>query len=56
MQPLPLLAFGFESLPMLGWLAAATAPWLIPLLEADSFEQPLVLVARFHLRIRSIGL
>jgi len=28
----PLLAFGFESLPMLGWLAAATAPWLIHLL------------------------
>jgi hypothetical protein len=28
----PLFAFGFESLPMLGWLAAAAAPWLIHLL------------------------
>ena len=25
-MPLLLLAFGFESLPMLGWLAAAAAP------------------------------
>ena len=28
-----LFAFGFESLPMLGWLAAAAAPWLIHLLS-----------------------
>jgi hypothetical protein len=29
----PILAFGFESLPMLGWLVAAAAPWLIHLLS-----------------------
>ena len=32
MRATPLLAFGFESLPMLGWLAAAAAPVLIHLL------------------------
>jgi hypothetical protein len=30
---LPLFALGFESLPMLGWLAAAAAPWLIHFLN-----------------------
>jgi hypothetical protein len=49
------LAFGFESLPMLGWLAAA-APWLIHLIQANPTEQPQALVAKFHLRIRSKGI
>ena len=33
MHLLPLFAFGFESLPMLGWLAAGVAPLLIHLLS-----------------------
>ena len=35
----PLLAFGFESLPMLGWLAAAAAPWLIHLLSRRKYRE-----------------
>jgi hypothetical protein len=34
-----LLAFGFESLPMLGWLAAATAPVLIHLLTRRKYRE-----------------
>lgn len=34
-----LLAFGFESLPMLGWLAAAAAPWLIHLLTRGKYRE-----------------
>ena len=37
--PTPLLAFGFESLPMLGWLAAAAAPWLIHLLSRRKYRE-----------------
>ena len=33
------LAFGFESLPMLGWLAAAAAPWLIHLLSRRKYRE-----------------
>ena len=39
MHPSPLLAFGFESLPMLGWLAAAAAPWLIHLLSRRKYRE-----------------
>ena len=39
MHPLPPLAFGFESLPMLGWLAAAAAPWLIHLLSRRKYRE-----------------
>ena len=39
MFPAPLLAFGFESLPMLGWLAAAAAPWLIHLLSRRKYRE-----------------
>ena len=35
----PLLAFGFESLSMLGWLAAAAAPWLIHLLSRRKYRE-----------------
>jgi hypothetical protein len=35
----PLLALGFESLPMLGWLAAAAAPWLIHLLSRRKYRE-----------------
>ena len=38
-MPSPLLAFGFESLPMLGWLAAAAAPWLIHLLTRRKYRE-----------------
>ena len=38
-MPPPLFAFGFESLPMLGWLAAAAAPWLIHLLSRRKFRE-----------------
>ena len=38
-MPPPLLAFGFESLPMLGWLAAAAAPWLIHLLSRRKYRE-----------------
>jgi hypothetical protein len=34
-----LLAFGFESLPMLGWLAAAAAPVLIHLLTRRKYRE-----------------
>jgi hypothetical protein len=34
-----LFAFGFESLPMLGWLAAAAAPWLIHLLSRRKYRE-----------------
>ena len=34
-----LLAFGFESLPMLGWLAVAAAPWLIHLLSRRKYRE-----------------
>ncbi len=37
MHAVSLLAFGFESLPMLGWLAAA--PWLIHLLRRRKYRQ-----------------
>ena len=39
MPPPPLLAFGFESLPMLGWLAAAAAPLLIHLLTRRKYRE-----------------
>jgi hypothetical protein len=39
MPPPALLAFGFESLPMLGWLAAAAAPWLIHLLTRRRYRE-----------------
>ena len=39
MFPSPLFAFGFESLPMLGWLAAAAAPWLIQLLSRRKYRE-----------------
>jgi hypothetical protein len=39
MHATPLLAFGFESLPMLGWLAAAAAPWLIHLLSRRKYRE-----------------
>ncbi|MEI8373961.1 MAG: VWA domain-containing protein [Planctomycetota bacterium] len=39
MFPLPLLAFGFESLPILGWLAVAVAPWLIHLLSRRKYRE-----------------
>ena len=39
MFPAPLFAFGFESLPMLGWLAAAAAPWLIHLLSRRKYRE-----------------
>ncbi len=39
MFPAPPLAFGFESLPMLGWLAAAAAPWLIHLLSRRKYRE-----------------
>jgi len=39
MNPSLLFAFGFESLPMLGWLAAATAPWLIHLLSRRRYRE-----------------
>jgi len=39
MHAAPLLAFGFESLPMLGWLAAAAAPWLIHLLSRRKYRE-----------------
>ncbi len=35
----PLFAFGFESLPMLGWLAAAAAPWLIHRLSRRKYRE-----------------
>ena len=35
----PLLAFGFESLPMLGWLAAAAAPVLIHLFTRRKYRE-----------------
>ena len=35
----PLIAFGFESLPMLGWLAAATAPVLIHLWSRRKYRE-----------------
>ncbi len=35
----PLIAFGFESLPMLCWLAAAAAPWLIHLLSRRKYRE-----------------
>ncbi len=35
----PLLAFGFESLPMLGWLTVAAAPWLIHLLSRRKYRE-----------------
>ena len=34
-----LFAFGFESLPMLGWLAVAAAPWLIHLLSRRKYRE-----------------
>jgi len=39
MHPSSLLAFGFESLPMLGWLAVAAAPWLIHLLSRRKYRE-----------------
>jgi len=33
------LAFAFESLPMLGWLAVAAAPWLIHLLTRRRYRE-----------------
>jgi hypothetical protein len=39
MPAAPLLAFGFESLPMLGWLAAAAAPLLIHLLSRRKYRE-----------------
>ncbi len=39
MHSSPLLAFGFESLPMLGWLAAAAAPVLIHLLTHRRYRE-----------------
>ncbi|MGO9111007.1 MAG: BatA domain-containing protein [Thermoguttaceae bacterium] len=39
MHPPPLFAFGFESLPMLGWLAAAAAPWLIHLFSRRKYRE-----------------
>jgi hypothetical protein len=36
---MPLFAFGFESLPMLGWLAAAAAPVLIHLLTRRQYRE-----------------
>ena len=39
MPPSPLFAFAFESLPMLGWLAAAAAPWLIHLLSRRKYRE-----------------
>ncbi len=38
-MPSPLLASGFESLPMLWWLAAAAAPWLIHLLTRRKYRE-----------------
>ena len=38
-MPTPLLAFGWTSLPMLGWLAVAAAPWLIHLWSRRNYRE-----------------